>query len=141
MENQCAGCGAHLELPWKFCPHCGRTQAVAETVLEHEHLAPEKAPAKGAFSGLLLGLIAAPILVIVGAMLCLTGLGAILGIPMVIAGIAAPLVGPMVGLESLKGQCPWCGVSVSSVANTKDFDCHECGKRIAIRHQEFVVAN
>jgi DNA-directed RNA polymerase subunit RPC12/RpoP len=89
---------------------------------------------------LVFGMLAVPILVIVGTMLCLTGLGAILGIPMILAAVFAPLLGPMIGLGALKGKCPWCGVAVSSVANSKDFDCHACGKRIAIRHREFVPA-
>jgi DNA-directed RNA polymerase subunit RPC12/RpoP len=100
----------------------------------------ERAPVKGAFGGLLFGMLAVPILVIVGTMLCLTGLGAILGIPMILAAVCAPLMGPMIGLGALKGKCPWCGVQVSSIANARDFDCHNCGRRIAIRHREFVSA-
>jgi hypothetical protein len=100
----------------------------------------EKSPAPGAFGGLLFGMLAVPILVIVGTMLCLTGLGAILGIPMILAAVIAPLLGPMIGMGALKGTCPWCGVAISSVANSKDFDCHGCGRRIAIRHREFIAA-
>jgi DNA-directed RNA polymerase subunit RPC12/RpoP len=85
-------------------------------------------------------MLAVPILAIVGTMLCLTGLGAILGIPMILLAFLAPLLGPMVGLGALRGKCPWCAIQVSSVANTKDFNCHGCGQRIAIRHREFVRA-
>jgi len=46
----------------------------------------------------------------------------------------------MVGLGALKGKCPWCAILVSSVANKKDFNCHGCGQRIAIRNREFVRA-
>jgi DNA-directed RNA polymerase subunit RPC12/RpoP len=132
-----------MESPWKFCPHCGVAIAV-EVQLEipkqpepEEH---EKSSLPGAFTGLLFGMLAVPILAIVGTMLCLTGLGAILGIPMILAAILAPLLGPMVGLGALKGKCPWCAIQVSSVANKKDFNCHGCGQRIAIRHREFVKA-
>ncbi len=139
MEGHCSTCGVRVESLWKFCPHCGEASVhAAERPAEPE--APEKAPARGAFGGLLFGMLAVPILVIVGTMLCLTGLGAILGIPMIVAAVFAPLLGPMIGLGALQGKCPWCGVSVSSVANVKDFDCHSCGKRIAIRHREFVAA-
>ncbi|MGO9340284.1 MAG: hypothetical protein ACLPY1_22540 [Terracidiphilus sp.] len=100
----------------------------------------ERAPMQGAFGGLLFGMLAVPILVIVGTMLCLTGLGAILGIPMILAAVLAPLLGPMIGLGAVKGKCPWCGISVSSVANANDFNCHGCGKRIAIKHRTFVTA-
>jgi DNA-directed RNA polymerase subunit RPC12/RpoP len=144
MEAQCSTCGGVLQSPWKFCPFCGT--AGVQGIENHENRVkaetekPEKAPAKGAFAGLLFGMIAVPILVIVGTMLCLTGLGAILGVPMILAAVLAPLLGPMIGLDALKGKCPSCGTSVSSVANARDFDCHACGKRIAIKHREFVSA-
>jgi DNA-directed RNA polymerase subunit RPC12/RpoP len=101
---------------------------------------PEKSGAPGAFGGLLFGMLAVPILVIVGTMLCLTGLGAILGIPMIVAAVFAPLLGPMIGLGALKGRCPSCGIAISSVANKSDFACHGCGQRIHIRRREFVAA-
>lgn len=151
MEGQCSTCGVRLESQWKFCPHCGAASATeiqqktellqkTEVQLKTEPEKPEKSPAPGAFTGLFFGLIALPILVIVGTMLCLTGLGAILGIPMIIAAVFAPLMGPMIGMGALKGKCPWCGVSVSSVANKSDFDCHACGRRISIHHREFTAA-
>jgi predicted RNA-binding Zn-ribbon protein involved in translation (DUF1610 family) len=133
-----------MESNWKFCPHCGGASVLAipgeamRTTLEPEEV--ERAPVQGAFGGLLFGMLAVPILVIVGTMLCLTGLGAVLGIPMIVAAVFAPLMGPMIGLGALKGKCPWCGIAVSNVANAKDFDCHGCGKRIAIKRRVFVTA-
>ncbi len=143
MEGHCATCDARLESKWKFCPLCGATtvEEVQKPEIQNtEAEEPEKSSVPGAFGGLLFGMLAVPILVIVGTMLCLTGLGAILGIPMILAAVLAPILGPMIGLGALKGKCPWCGISVSSVANSKDFDCHGCGKRIAIRPREFVAA-
>ena len=77
MHPPCQKCGLQLVSPWRFCPHCGTEAA-------HEHLTEpaspaEKAPVRGSFSGLLFGIIVAPILLIVGTMLCLTGLGALGG--------------------------------------------------------------
>jgi predicted RNA-binding Zn-ribbon protein involved in translation (DUF1610 family) len=139
MEAHCSKCKAQLEAPWKFCPQCGAASAVGalKTRMPEEH---EKAPVQGAFSGLLLGILAVPILIIPGALICLTGLGAFLGIPMIIAGIFAPLLGPMLGLGTLQGKCPWCGVAVNGREGANDFSCLECGKPIAIKHREFVAA-
>ncbi len=139
MEGHCSKCGARQETGWKFCPQCGAA-GVVEVQAKAEPEQPEKSSAPGAFGGLLFGMLAVPILVIVGTMLCLTGLGAILGVPMILAAVFAPLVGPVIGMGALKGKCPWCGISVSSVANKKDFNCHGCGKRIHISHREFVAA-
>ncbi|MGA2671741.1 MAG: zinc ribbon domain-containing protein [Terracidiphilus sp.] len=155
MQANCSKCGAQLEPAWTFCPHCGAaskvevpaetqaetpTETPVETQAKIEPEAHESSPVPGALTGLLFGMLAVPILAIVGTMLCLTGLGAILGIPMILAAFFAPLLGPMIGLGALKGKCPWCGISVSSVANKKDFDCHACGQRIAIQHRAFVRA-
>lgn len=103
MEPVCSQCGEHLESNWIFCARCG-ARVVEPAEPKQEHAEPEPAPVTRAFSGLFLGLIAAPILVIVGAMLCLTGLGAFVGIPMIIGGILAPLAGPMFGMGTAKGK-------------------------------------
>ena len=137
MQSPCAKCGKQLEAAWTFCPGCG---AAADRAA-HGEIASERAPVKGAFSGLLLGAIISPVMLIVGAMLCLTGLGAFLGVPMIIGGILAPLAGPLIGIDSLKGTCPWCGAPVTSLNGRGSFDCKACSKRIAVRDHRFVAAS
>ena len=73
------------------------------------HAAPaehEKSSVPGAFGGLLFGVIAAPVLIIFGTLLCLTGLGAFLGVPMIIAAFLAPLAGPLFGIGRARGAVP-----------------------------------
>ena len=137
MEGLCVKCRTQLESPWNFCPHCGAVKP-PETHEPAEPVMAERVPVNGAFSGLLFGFIATPILIIVGTLLCLTGLGAVLGIPMILAGIFAPLLGPLIGLGALKGKCPWCGSPVSSISSTQSFDCEACKKRIAVKIGKFV---
>jgi len=50
------------------------------------------------------GLIAAPIAIVFGVMLCLTGLGMVVGIPVIVLGILAPLAGPLLGMGAAKGK-------------------------------------
>jgi DNA-directed RNA polymerase subunit RPC12/RpoP len=130
----CPACAAPVTASWRFCPHCGAAVPAAPPQPQER----EKAPWRNAFGGLAFGVIAAPIMIIVGVMLCLTGLGAILGVPLIIGGVLAPLAGPMIGLGELKGQCPWCGAAVSSIVNKPGFPCHACNRRIEIRKRKFV---
>jgi len=141
MNATCRKCAAHLEAPWKFCPHCGATNVQEIHLPAQEHQEHEKPPVKGAFSGLLLGLLAAPVLIIYGGMICLTGLGVFLGVPMIIAGVCAPLIGPLLGVNALHGTCPWCGAKVSGVGLFDRFSCPACSKRIVVRKSELVRAS
>ena len=93
---------------------------------------------KGAFTGLLFGMLVVPILAIVGTMLCLTGLGAFLGVPMIAATILSPLLGPMIGIGAMHGDCPWCGVRIHSIITVPQFFCHACSKRILIKDRKFI---
>ena len=138
MNGTCSKCGMRMESPWSFCPQCGTasTHESQEAAVPEQH---EQPPVKGAFSGLFLGVIVAPVLIIVGAMLCLTGLGIFLGVPLIIGGILAPLAGPLVGFGSLKGKCPSCGTAVSSLNSKGSFECEACHQRIVIRDQKFVA--
>ncbi|UWZ82389.1 zinc-ribbon domain-containing protein [Occallatibacter riparius] len=104
MNGGCLKCGEHMDAEWVFCPQCGAkiegpTAEIATA--GHEH---EPAPVTGAFSGALFGLIAAPIALVFGIMLCLTGWGIFIGIPVIILAILAPLAGPLVGLGAAKDK-------------------------------------
>jgi DNA-directed RNA polymerase subunit RPC12/RpoP len=135
MTGQCSECGAQLSSPWRFCPQCGAD--VPPQTQQQSPAEAEKTPVRSAFTGLFFGLIVTPMCIIVGVMLCLTGLGAILGIPMIIGGILAPILGPMICLGEPKGKCPWCGTRVSNVFNAASFECHECGKKIDAHDRHF----
>lgn len=138
MDELCQKCRAHLTSPWNFCPDCGAA-VMHETHTPTVETQAEKAPVRNAFSGLAVGVVAAPAMLILGSLLCLTGLGAILGIPLIIGAFIAPLVGPVVGFNAVKGKCPWCGAPVSCIHSTQSFACDACHHRIAARDEKFVT--
>lgn len=141
MTGTCRKCGARLESPWKFCPLCGADNAQVAGELGHAHPEPEKAPVKGGFGGLALGLIMAPVLIIYGTLICLmVGPWMALGVPMIVAGILAPMVGPFVAISTVRGKCPWCGVKIASVGPMDAFYCYACSRRIVVRKREMVRA-
>ncbi len=138
MNAHCAQCAARLEPAWKYCPECGAPHAV-------EHAEPpeqEHHPARGAFGGLFYGLIAAPILIISGIMISLTGWGIFLGVPVIVAGILAPLAGPVFGMSEHTAKCPVCGTRMVTVADGKVHDCPVCSGRFAVeQHSEHKAAH
>jgi predicted RNA-binding Zn-ribbon protein involved in translation (DUF1610 family) len=141
MNESCTKCGTHLEPQWKFCPVCGAVPQQVAQQTGHEHTDRERVPLKGGFSGLFFGLIAAPVLIISGGMICLTGLGIFLGVPLVIAGVLAPLIGPALGVNALYGNCPWCNAKVSGVGIFDRFSCPTCGQHIVMRKRELLKAD
>lgn len=135
MDAHCVKCGMLLASEWSFCPQCGAS-AVRE---EYAPRVRQPAPSKGAFSGLYIGLIAAPILIISGVMLCLTGWGIFFGVPFIVLGILAPLYGPLVGMGEHRGKCPSCGTRMISIADSKEHECPVCNKKFAIENHEVVA--
>ena len=104
MNNLCTQCGEPLASTWIHCARCGAHIQQAEPApppVLQEH---EPAPVTGAFTGALFGIIVVPIALIFGIMLCLTGPGMIIGIPVIIMAILAPLAGPLIGLGAAKDK-------------------------------------
>jgi len=99
MSDSCKKCGEPLPEEWIFCARCGARVELAAPPQAAEH---EPAPVTGAFGGAAFGLIAAPIMLIVGIMVCLTGWGIFIGIPIILGAILAPLAGPLFGLGAAK---------------------------------------
>jgi predicted RNA-binding Zn-ribbon protein involved in translation (DUF1610 family) len=128
MEMTCLNCKAQLQSSsWIFCPHCGSVVThESSKPLEHEHH-----PARGAFGGLAYGLIAAPILIIAGVMICLTGWGVFLGVPVIALGVLAPLAGPLFGMTEHAAKCPACGTRVITLADGRVHACPVCNQQFA----------
>jgi len=137
MNATCLKCGMNLDAAWTFCPHCAEPCRHTTEAVPRKH---EAAPVAGGFSGLLFGLIAAPVLVISGGMICLTGLGIFLGVPLIILGVLSPLLGPVLGLNQQRGHCPWCSAQIGSVALFDRFCCPSCSKRIVVCKEELLRA-
>ena len=135
MDTNCSKCGAHLASAWNFCPRCGSTVVHEVHPREHQHH-----PARGAFGGLYYGLIAAPILIIPGVLLCLLGWGIFFGVPMIVLGIMAPLMGPVLGMGEHKGECPSCGTLMISIADSREHECPVCSKKFAIEDADVARA-
>ena len=71
----------------------------------------------------------------VGLLLCFTGIGAIIGAPMLLVGLALPFItGPLMAYLMVKGTCPYCSGVVSFAKSALGVDCPSCKKRIIVRN-------
>jgi hypothetical protein len=129
MSAQCSKCHQPLEAAWSFCPKCGGAAETAHSVEVHD---PEHHPVRWAFGGLFYGLIAAPILIVTGIMICLTGWGLFLGVPVIVLGVLAPLAGPLFGMSERAAKCPECGTRVVTLADGQTHACPACNARFAV---------
>jgi hypothetical protein len=109
MNDHCSQCGEPLATTWIFCARCGAHIERPAAEAQQAQIAPaaeehEPAPVTGAFTGALFGLIAMPLALIFGIMLCFTGWGIVIGIPIIILALLSPLIGPMIGMGAAKGK-------------------------------------
>ena len=137
MTAKCAQCGTDVQASWTFCPHCG---AAAVRMPEPHAHARERAPLRHGAVGLFFGLVAAPVFIIYGTMICLLGPWMVVGIPMILLGILSPILGPYLALNAVRGKCPYCGVSISSVGPLDAFYCYACSQKIVVRDREMFKA-
>ena len=65
----------------------------------------------------------------------MTGIGAFIGIPLILLGLLAPLA----GLSSIKAPCPYCGAIVYQLPliHQEGITCSTCKKRIVVRDRKF----
>ena len=77
-------------------------------------------------------------LIFLGILLCITGIGIIIGYPLIIVGLIVPFFGPLKGLGALQGECPWCRTQVTSHIALQEVTCPACKKRIVIKDKRFI---
>jgi len=132
MDVHCTKCGNDLAQPWSFCPQCGEPVAREHVVVPPD----EPVPMEGAFSGMALGMVAAPLMIVAGIMLCMTGWGLLPGLLVIVAGVFAPLAGPIFGMGEARAKCPSCGTRVVTVADGRAHHCPACSKEFAVANKE-----
>jgi hypothetical protein len=88
---------------------------------------------------------ASGILFCVGLLLCCTGIGIIVGAPMILGAIILPFLGPALGIKRrLRASCPHCGLLLDiTIAQVKQgyADCCGCQQRFLISGTELHKPN
>lgn len=86
-------------------------------------------------NGCFFGLLGFSILFTIGGLLCLTGIGCVLGIPLVLAAFLFPIINTQA--LALKGPCPYCGYEATGSILHNSFNCQTCKQRIIIKNGNF----
>lgn len=101
---------------------------------------------KHTVSSVALSVVVSLALVITGVAFTVTmafsGVGLLVGIPFLIAGVAAPfiLLRGMFRREKLAGACPHCGAHISLAAHLSEASCPVCGNHLVIKDEKFIKA-
>jgi len=93
----------------------------------------------GVFAGGFFGIAAAGCTFWAGVLLTLTGIGALLGIPMIVISFVLPFVGALGGLGTITGACPHCSTAIHASRFSPGTDCPGCKRRVLIREKRFVA--
>jgi DNA-directed RNA polymerase subunit RPC12/RpoP len=97
------------------------------------------AKAAGMFAGGLFGIAAAGCSFTAGLLLTLTGIGALVGIPLILISLFLPFVGALGGLAQIVGPCPHCSTPIHAARFSPGVDCPGCKRRVLIRDRQFVA--
>jgi hypothetical protein len=139
----CTSCGTQLQEGAKFCTACGRPTVASTQPYQPTPVVTQAkgSGAVGATSGLVGGLGCSVFLGIIGLALCFTGIGALIGIPMILAAFGTPIMGFFQGMKAIEGPCPYCEKPIfcSSVHQRKGgITCPACKNRVVIRGKTLV---
>lgn len=144
----CSECKKEISDQALSCPGCGFPLEVKEIQKERifteaEELKLESvSKVKGFFSGLFLSVLIIP----AGLFLSMTGIGALIGIPLIIFGLFAPFLGltgkkyvkgEMIGTGILKGPCPYCKKEFTTAKMDSSVDCPHCKKRLFVEGEKY----
>ena len=100
----------------------------------------------GAADGAVSGVAAGIAFIGCGGLLTLTGVLAIIGVPLIIIGFIALVIGPIIGAisgaedaaYSIIGDCPYCGTLVAGDKRKPSVKCRGCKRWIVIRNGSYL---
>ena len=86
--------------------------------------------------GWLTGTMTGFILIVIGVLVSLTGISLIIGLPLMLAGIAYPFLSRHI----IRGRCPDCGNMISTLGSKSAVTCRACGKSIINQNKKLINA-
>lgn len=143
----CPNCKSKISISSETCDKCG---IIIERYLGRQSRKKTKKSVKktgttesikgvgflaGGIEGIITGV---GCLIPLGILLSCTGIGAIIGIPMILGGFLAPFMRSISGLSAITGKCPYCSHEIITKSSKAGINCDACKKRIVIRNKRFI---
>jgi DNA-directed RNA polymerase subunit M/transcription elongation factor TFIIS len=143
----CPTCNNEISINAEACPKCGepitdekKKKAATSIDLSHieekESAKTEIIKRKGGLDGFILGIPMAIVCFALGIFLSMTGIGSLIGMPLVIVSFFIPFVLAFITLSFISGPCPYCGHKVLAQTKKTGVNCSACKKRIVIGRKE-----
>lgn len=134
----CPYCAEEIQEEAVICKHCKSNLKASEAPKEAGVTVAKSDKAFGAATGFFGGLGCGIWLIIFGLLISLTGIGAIIGIPLALAGLLMPFIAPVMGLAQVSGRCPHCTKHLVASSIKGAVTCKYCKKRVVIDKGKFV---
>lgn len=77
----------------------------------------------------------------IGFLLCITVIGAIIGVPLIFIGFAQIVLSPITGAFFVFKKCPYYQASVLVTRNQQSLKCQKCKNRLILRDHKLEVVN
>jgi DNA-directed RNA polymerase subunit RPC12/RpoP len=137
----CPNCGQISPSDASACP-CGYqlagNQPISPPPLTQTSQPTESDKAVGVAAGAVMGMGCSAMFFVCGLLLSLTGIGAIIGVPMMLGALVLPFLMPALGLAAIKSPCPYCRTTVRARSTDPGVTCPGCKKRVVIRDKQFI---
>lgn len=147
--HKCPDCGWNMARSSGPCSRCGWTQPQPQPQPATTPAVPTRRP-DGSTSTVRGKIALTPLqaqnstnsagcMVAIGVVLCLSGVGAILGLPLLVMGWLQSNNAANNVASARGGACPYCGGEVWLTADRAN--CHQCGQLIILRNNRLWQAN
>lgn len=78
-------------------------------------------------------------MIAIGAFFTIFIIGAIIGLPLILAGVVCVLASPFAKFYMIEGKCPYCEKVLQAATFKNGIKCVDCKKRIILRDRKFIA--